>query len=126
MTGNPVVRDCVLHQILSGGNLTIFANMGAFKEHHLRVLVTMARTPLYIIKMVAREPGTHPEKAIDFCSSAAMARVLIKICGDATCFSLYDQPAFVEGMVLHDYMRGADYFRKREIVYEVTLKLKSR
>lgn len=119
MTGKPVVRDCVLHQIISGGNLTVFANIGAFKEHHLRVLVTMARTPLYVIKMVARESGMHPEKAIDYCSSAAMARVLINICGDVTCFSLYNQPAFVEGMALHDFRKGADRFRRREVLYEV-------
>ena len=119
MTGKPIVRDCVLHKIISGGNLSIFANIGAFKEHHLRVLVNMPRTPLYVIKMVAREPGTHPEKAIDYCSSAAMARVLIKICDDVSCFSFYNQPAFVEGMMLHDYRKGADRFRRKEIVYEV-------
>lgn len=86
MTGKPVVRDCVL-QVASGGNPTVFANIGAFKEHHMRKLVTMARTPLYMVNVVAREPGTHPEKAIDNCSSAAMATVWIKIGGDVTCFS---------------------------------------
>lgn len=119
MTGKPVVQECVLNQIVSGGNLTVFAGIGAFKEHHLRVLVTMPRTHLYIIKMVAREPGTHPERAIDYCCSAAMARVLIDICGDVSCFSLYNQKSFTDGMVLHDFGKGADRFRRREVVYEV-------
>lgn len=119
MTGKPVVEDCVLSQIVSGGNLTAFAGIGAFREHHLRVLVTMPRTPLYVIKMVAQEPGTHPERAIDYCCSAAMARVLIGICGNVSCFSLYNQQAFRDGMALHDYGKGSDRFRRREVVYEV-------
>ncbi|CAM9099235.1 unnamed protein product [Ectocarpus sp. 12 AP-2014] len=69
--------------------------------------------------MVAREPGTNPAKAIDYCSSAAMARALIKICGDVSCFSLYEQECFVKGERLHDYIKGADRFRRRDVVYEV-------
>lgn len=52
MTGKPIVRDCVLNAIVSGANLTAFANIGAFKEHHLCVLVTMPRTPLYLLFLV--------------------------------------------------------------------------
>ncbi|CAN0530286.1 unnamed protein product, partial [Ectocarpus sp. 12 AP-2014] len=103
-----------------GSNLTVFANTGSFKEHHLRVLVTMPRTPLYVIKMVAREPGTDPANAIDYCSSAAMARALIKICRDVSCFALYEQEYFrVRGRMLHDFTRGGDRFRRREVVYQV-------
>jgi hypothetical protein len=119
MTGKAIVRDIVLRRILSGADMTVFANTGAFQEHHLRVLVTMPRTPLYVIKMVAQEPGTNPAKAIDFCTSAAMARVLIKICRDVTCFHFYDQNIFVKGAPLHDNRKGADRFRRRESVFEV-------
>lgn len=118
MTGKPVGRDLVLRSIMSGAKLTAFANIGAFKENHLRVLVTM-RTPLNVIKMVAKEPGTNPAEAIDYCSSAAIAKVLINICRNVTCFSFYNQDTFVEGEPLHDYRKGADRFRSREVVYEV-------
>lgn len=119
MTGKPVVRDVVLRSILSSADLTVFANIGAFKEHHLRVLVTMPRPPLYVIKMVAQEPGTNPAKAIDYCTSAAMARVLIKICRDVTCFHFYNHDVFVNGAILHDNRKGADRFRYRESVFEI-------
>ncbi|CAN0251422.1 unnamed protein product [Ectocarpus sp. 6 AP-2014] len=120
MTGKPVVNDVVLSAIVSGSNLTVFANIGSFKEHHLRVLVTMPRTPLYVIRMVAREPGTNPAKAIDYCSSAAMARALIKICRDVSRFALYEQDCFrVGGKRLHEFRRGGDRFRRREVVYQV-------
>ena len=119
MTGLPVVGDVVLRSIIGGSDLTVFANLGAFKEHHLRVLVTMPRTPLYVIKMVAREPGTNPARAIDYCSSGTMARALIKICRDVSCFSFYNQEYFVQGGSLHDFRRGADRFRRRDVVYEV-------
>lgn len=119
MTGKPVVQDVVLRSIMSGANLEVFSNVGAFKEHHLRVLVTMPRTPLNVIKMVAQEPGTSPEKAIDYCSSGAMAKVLIKICRDVSCFSFYNQETFVNGTSLHDHRKGADRFRSREVVFEV-------
>ncbi|CAM9309140.1 unnamed protein product, partial [Ectocarpus sp. 12 AP-2014] len=69
--------------------------------------------------MVAQEPGTNPAKAIDYCSSAAMARTLMKICRDVTCFSLYEQACFAEGERLHDYRKGADRFRHKDMVYEV-------
>ena len=120
MTGKPVVNDMVLRSIISGANLAVFANTGSFKEHHLRVLVTMPRTPLYVIRMVAREPGTNPAKAIDYCSSAAMARALIKICRDVSRFALYEQGCFrVGGKRLHEFRRGGDRFRRREVVYQV-------
>ena len=119
MTGKPVVRDPVLRCIMSGADLKIFAGIGAFQEQHLRVLVTMPRTPLSIIKMVAQEPNTNPAKAIDYCSSASMARALIKICRDVTCFSFYDQECFVRGERLHDNKKGADRFRSKDVVYEV-------
>lgn len=119
MTGLPVVQDAVLRCIIAGADLTVFANLGAFQEHHLRVLVTIPRTPLYVIKMVAREPGTNPARAIDYCSSGAMARALIKICRDVSCFSFYNQDYFVQGGTLHDFRRGADRFRRRDVVYEV-------
>lgn len=119
MTGKPVVGDPVLRCIVSGASLTRFAGMGAFKEHHLRVLVTMPRTPISVIKMVAGEPETNPARAIDYCSSATIARALIKICGDVTCFSLYEQQSFVNGARIHDFRTGADRFRRREVVFEV-------
>lgn len=120
MTGKPVVRDSITRAIGSGRDLSIFANTGCFQEHHLRILVSMPRTPLSVIKMVAREPGTHPERAIDYCSSAVIARALLKICKNASCFAFYDQPVFAEeGATLHDQRKGADRFRSREIVYEV-------
>lgn len=120
MTGKPVVGDMVTRAILAGRDLTVFANLNVFQEHHLRILVTMPRTPLYIIKMVAREPETHPERAIDYCSSAAMARVLIGIGGDVRCFALYGQDSFlVYNTPLHDFRKGADSFRRKKAVYEV-------
>lgn len=119
MTGKPVVRDVVLRAIMSGSDLGVFSGIGSFKDHHLRVLVTMPRTPLSVIKMVAQEPGTNPAAAIDYCSSAAIARVLIKICRDVSVFSFYNQPTFQAGTKLHDFRKGADRFRRREVVYEV-------
>lgn len=120
MTGKPVANDVVLRSIVAGRDLTVFANIGAFEQHHLRVLVTMGNTPLYVVKMVAREANTNPASVIDYCSSAAMARVLINICHDATCFSLYDQDVFrVGGNSLHDDRKGADSFRRKHVVYEV-------
>lgn len=96
------MNDVVLRSIISGANLTVFANTGSLKKHHLRVLVTMPRTSLYVIKMVAREPGTNPAKAIDYSSSAAMARTLIKIRRDISRFALYEQECFhVSGKRLH-------------------------
>lgn len=119
MSGKPVVRDNVTRAILSGMDLSVFAGIGAFKEHHLRILVTMPRTSLRVLKMVASESATNPAKAIDYCSSAAMARVLIDISGDVSCFALYNQPTFVDGYRLHDYGKGADRFRLKDVVYEV-------
>lgn len=100
-------------------DLAVFADIGSFKEYHLRVLVTMPRTPLYVIKMVAQEPVTNPAKVIDYCSSAAIANVLIKMSRNVTCFFFYNQDTFVEGAVLRDFRKGADRFRRREVVYEV-------
>lgn len=119
MTGLPVVRDPVTRAIASGRSLDVFANFGMFEEHHLRVLVTMPRTPMSVIKMVAGEANTNPAKAIDYCSSAVIARGLIKICGDVSRFSLYDQQTFKDGAVLHDNRKGADRFRRMDIVFEV-------
>ncbi len=119
MSGGSFADDAALTAIVTGANVTAFANTGAFKEHHLRVIVTMPRTPLYLIRMIASEPGTHPEKAIDYCVSRKMARTLLQICGDATCFWLYNQAPFVCGEPLHDDRKGADRFRNRKVVYEV-------
>jgi len=69
--------------------------------------------------MVAQEPGTNPAKAMDYCSSGAMVKVLIKICGDVSLFPFYNQETFVNGTALHDFRKGADRFRRREVVFEV-------
>lgn len=119
MTGKPIVRDCITRAIVAGKDLSVFAGIGIFEEHHLRILVTMPRTPLRVIRMVAREPATNPHKAMDYCASRAIARVLIDVCGNASCFALYNQPSFVKGARLHDCGKGADRFRVKEVVYEV-------
>ncbi|CAM9099887.1 unnamed protein product [Ectocarpus sp. 4 AP-2014] len=49
-----------------------------------------------------------------------MARALIKICRDVSRFALYEQECFrVGGKRLHEFRRGGDRFRRREVVYQV-------
>lgn len=70
--------------------------------------------------MVAGDANTNAAGAIDYCCSAAKARALIHACGDVSRFALYDQPHFKHEMrMLHDNRKGADRFRRKDIVYEV-------
>lgn len=115
------VSDSAMEAILNRECLEGFIEDGMLFDYHLRVLASMpSSTRKGLLERVAHIPSTYPEEAVDFCASAAAARVLMNVSGDTANFKLYEQYGFRSGhRDIHDDRKGADRFRNKTTVFAV-------